>query len=283
MTRRLAVIGIIVVALGAGLGAYFWLAASRGNGGPATYAQLQPVHGPAAVEVWRDAKGRLTFRWFGDHPGEVDRYDPSTFALAEFSGGQALGSTTYTSSRDAWSHIRALYGVTEAQVTRALASGTRSAEPPAYRVSAPQHKNSDLYDGFTDYGTNIGRMAKATGLVLPRLRSLDGYPLMGGAVGPEGLAGLSYGPHPMGDSVIDVDFAEYRPGHRQAAGTVYKSMFNSPRWPHHAGPVPYSETGGGQIIFPYRSEWVGVSARTTNPGARGWARIIRAILAAPTR
>jgi hypothetical protein len=224
----------------------------------------------------------LTFHWLGDSAGEVERYDPSRRALAEFSDGQALGSTTYTSSRAAWSHIHALYGVTESQVTSALASGTPSAEPAAYRVDAPQHKNSDLYDGFTDYGTNIGRMARETGLVVPRLTSLDGYPLMDAAAGPEGMAGLSYGPHPMGDSVVDVDFARARPGHRQAAGTVYKAMFNSPRWRHHHGPVSYSETGGGQIIFPYRSEWVGLSLRT-NPGAGGWAKIIRAILAAPTR
>lgn len=245
------------------------------------YARLQPVHGPAALEVWRDAKGRLTFHWLGDHPAEVDRYDPSTLALAEFSDGQAGGSTTYTSSRAAWIHIHALYGVTKGQVMNALASGTRSAEPTDYRVNAPQHKNSDVYEGFTDYGTNIGRMAKATGLVVPRLRSLDGYPLMEAAVGPEGLAGLAYGPHPLGTGVITVNFAKYRPGNHHAAGTVYKSMFSSPRWRHHSGPVPYSETDGGDIIFPFQSEWVGVSVQT-NPGARGWAKIIRTILAAPT-
>lgn len=281
--RRWAVLGLVLALVGAGLASYFLLASNGGNGEPATYAQLQPVHSPAALEIWRDGKGRLAFHWLGDHAGEVERYDPSTLALAEFTDGQALGSTTYTSRRAAWSHIHALYGVTESQVRTALASGTRSAEPAAYRVSAPQHKNSNVYDGFTDYGTNMKRMAKATGLVVPRLRSLDGYPLMDAAVGPEGLAGLSYGPHPMGNSVIDVNFAKFKPGHSRAAGTVYKTMFNSPRWPHHTGPVPYSETGGGQIIFPYRSEWVGVSARTTNPGPRGWAEIIRAIFAAPTR
>lgn len=282
MTKRFVVIGLVVV-LGAGLAAYFLLAANGGNGGPATYARLQPVNGPAALEVWRDTKGRLTFDWLGDHPGEVNRYDPSTRALAELSDGQALGSTTYASSRAAWSQIHDLYGVTEGQVTTALASGTRSAEPPAYQVNAPQHKNSNLYEGFTDYGTNIGRMATATGLVVPRLRSLDGYPLMKAAVGPEGLAGLAYAPHGSGDSVITVNFAKYRPGHRQAAGTVYKGMFNSRRWRHHTGPVPYSEIGGGQIIFPFRSEWVGVTIMRGDPGTQGWARIIRAILAAPTR
>ena len=280
MTRRLAVVGL-VVALGAGLAAYLLLTSNDENRGPATYVQMQPVHGPAALEVWRDAKGRLTFHWLGDHAGEIERYDPSTLALAEFSDGQALGSTTYTSAGAAWSHIHALYGVTEPQVTSALASGTRSAEPTDYRVNAPQHENSNLYAGFTDYGTNLGRMAKETGLVVPRLRSLDGYPLMGAGVGPEGLGGLSYGPHPMGDSVIDVNFAKVRPGHRQAAGTVYKTMFNNPRWPHHNGPVQYSETDGYQISFPYRSEWVGVTVQT-KPGTRGWAKIIRAILAAPT-
>lgn len=60
-------------------------------------------------------------------------------------------------------------------------------------------------------------------------------------------------------------------------------MFNNPRWPHHNGPVPYAETDGGQIIFPYRSEWVGVTTMRGDPGARGWAKIIRRILAAPTR
>jgi len=82
--------------------------------------------------------------------------------------------------------------------------------------------------------------------------------------------------------VITVNFAKFRPGHRQAAGTVYKRMFNSPRWPHHTGPVSYSETDGFQISFPYRSEWVGVTTREAH-GAQGWAKIIRAILAAPTR
>jgi hypothetical protein len=258
MTKRLALFGLLV-ALGAGLAVYLVLPSNGSSGGPATYARLQPAHGPSALEVWRDTTQRLTFRWLGDRPGEVDRYDPSTLALAEFSDGQALGSTTYTSSRAAWSHIHALYGVTESQVTSALASGTRSAEPPAYQVNAPQHKNSNTYSGFTDYGTNVGKMANATGLVVPRLKSLDGYPLMDAAVGPEGLAGLAYGPHPLGNGVITVNFAEYRPAHRQAAGTVYKTMFNSPRWPHHTGPVPYSETDGGDIIFPYRSEWAGVT------------------------
>jgi hypothetical protein len=268
--------------VGAGLAAYLLLASNGGNQGPAAYAQMQPVDGPAALEVWRDARGPLTFHWLGDHAREVERYDPSTLALAEFSDGQALGATTYTSSRAAWNHIQALYGVTEAQVTNALASGTRSAEPTDYRVNAPQHRNSDVYAGFTDYGTNIGKMAKATGLVVPRLSSLDGYPLMDAGVGSEGLGGLAYGPHPLGDSVIDVNFAKFRPGHSQAAGTVYKTMFNSPRWPHHNGPVSYSETNGFQILFPYRSEWAGVTTRE-NPGARGWAKIIRAILSAPTR
>jgi|1186.fasta_scaffold58291_3 hypothetical protein len=281
MTKRLVVIGLLVAL--AGLGAYFLLAGHGGNGGRATYAQLQPVHGPAAIEVWRDHKGRLTFHWLGDHPGEVDRYDPSTLALGEFSDGQALGSTTFLSSRAAWRHIRALYGVTAGQITNALASGTRSAEPPAYRIGAPQHRSSDLYEGFTDYGTNIGRMAHATGLVLPRLTSFESYPLMGAGVGSDHLAGLSYGPHPLGDSVIDVDFAKSRPGDRKGVGTVYKTMFNSPRWRHHDGPVPYAQIGGGQIIFPYRSEWVGVTTMRGNPGTRGWAKIIRAILAAPTR
>lgn len=282
MTKRLAVIGVLG-ALATALVVYLLLASSGGSGGASTYARLQPVRGPTALEVWRDKKGRFTFHWLGDHPGEVDRYDPSTLALAEFSDGQALGSTTFLSSRAAWSHIHALYGVTTEQVANALASGTRSAEPPAYRISAPQHRNSDLYEGFTDYGTKIARMANATGLVLPRLTSLDGYPLMGAGVGPEHLAGLSYGPHPLGDSVIDVDFAKSRPGGRKAAGTVYKTMFNSPRWRHHNGPVPYAEIGGGQIIFPYRSEWVGVTTRRENPDARGWSKIIRVILTAPTR
>jgi len=280
MTKRLPVIGLLV-ALGAGLAVYLLLALNSGNGGPSTYARLQPVHGPAALEVWRDTKGRLTFHWLGDHPGEVDRYDPSKRALAEFSDGQALGSTTFPSSRAAWSHIHVLYGVTEGQVTNALASGTRSAEPPAYRISAPQHRNSDLYEGFTNYGTNIARMANA--MVLPRLRSIEGYPLMEAAVGPEGLAGLTYGPHPLGDGVIDVDFAKSRPGDHKAAGTVYKTMFNSSRWRHHNGPTPYAEIDGGQILFPFRSEWVGVTTMREDPGARGWAKIIRAILAAPTR
>ena len=107
MTKRLPVIGLLV-ALGAGLAVYLLLALNSGNGGPSTYARLQPVHGPAALEVWRDTKGRLTFHWLGDHPGEVDRYDPSKRALAEFSDGQALGSTTFPSSRAAWSHIHVL-------------------------------------------------------------------------------------------------------------------------------------------------------------------------------
>lgn len=282
MTKRLAVIGLLS-ASGTALAVYLFLAPSGGSVGPSTYARLQPVHGPSALEVWRDKKGRFTFHWLGDHPGEVDRYAPSALALAEFSDGQALGSTTFLSSRAAWRHIHALYGVTTGQVANALASGTRSAEPPAYGIGAPQHRNPDLYEGFTDYGTNIGRMAHATGLVLPRLTSFDGYPLMGAGVGPEHLAGLSYGPHRLGDSVIDVDFAKSRPGNRKAVGTVYKAMFNSPRWRHHNGPVPYAEVGGGQIIFPYGSEWVGVTTRRENPDARGWVKIIRVILTAPTR
>jgi hypothetical protein len=136
---------------------------------------------------------------------------------------------------------------------------------------------------FTDFGTNIGRMAEATGLVVPSLRSLDGYPLIEAPVGPEGLAGLAYGPHRSDNGVITVNLAGYRPGNRQAAGTVYRRMFNNPRWPHHTGPISYAETDGGQIIFPFRSEWVGVTTMRGNPGAQDWAKIIRAILAAPTR
>jgi hypothetical protein len=282
MTKRLAVFGLLV-AVGAGLAVYLSLPSNGASGGPATYARLQPPHAPTAVEVWRDPKRRLTFRWLGDNPGEVDRYDPSTLAVAEISDGQALGSTTFLSSRAAWSDIHDRYGVTEAQVSSALASGTRSPEPPAYRVAAPQHRHSDVYEGFTDYGTNIEKMARATGLVLPRLTSFEGYPLMGAAVVDEGLAGLSYGPHPSGDSAIDIDFAKSRPGDRKAVGTIDKTMFNSPRWRHHNGPVPYAQIGGGQILFPFRSEWVGVTVRRGDPGPRGWARIIRTIISAPTR
>jgi hypothetical protein len=249
--------------------------------GPATYAQLHPAGAPGAVDVWRDSKGRLTFHWHGDSPGEIERYDPKKFALAEFSDGQALGSTTYQLSRSAWRTIDAMYGVSEDDVASALSSGSPSPEPVDYAIAAPQHENSGLYEASTDYGTDIGKMARATGLVLPRLTTLGGYPLMNVSFGPQGLAGLAFGPDPMGDSKIVVDIGAYEPGHPNAAGTVYKQMYESRRWPHRHGPVDYMDNEG-QITFPYRSgEWITITPQVT-PSRSRLAAIIRAVLGAPT-
>lgn len=248
--------------------------------GPAVHARLQPERAPSALDVWRDGKGRLTFHWAVDNPGEIERYDPSTHALAEFSEGQALGSTRYLSNRAAWAHIHMLYGVTEPEVTSALASGTPSPEPVDYRVRAPLG-TSGLYEGSTDYGKDIARMAKETGLILPRLASLGGYPLRDASMGPHGLGGIFFWPHQSGNSQIDLNIAVARPGHPDAPGTSYEQFFDKSRRYVRVAGTRYALVQGS-AIFPYRGEWISVGVSGI-ASPKNWSPIVRAILAAPTR
>ena len=221
-------------------------------GVPATHARLDANQG--ALDVWRDQHGRLAFHWVQDSAGEGFRYDPSTHRFAQLAGGQVLFSTTYLSRAMGWRAIRDLYGVRESAVTAALASGS-STEPADYAVAAPpQKKDSQGYDGFTDYGTDLAGIARDTGVVIPRLMMLDGQPLMDVSLSPHGLVGIAYGPDPLGDPVIELDITKHRP----------------------------LKPGASQLIVRYRAgEWIEVSPRRMLTQSSA-AEITRAILAAAT-
>src|SRR4051794_32654888 len=87
------------------------------------------------------------------------------------------------------------------------------------------------HDGVTDYGTNVARMAKETGLTLPRLGSLAGYPLMDASMGrsPRSMAGLGaieFGPvNALGGGAIVLNIAAESPGRPGAPGNVYKQFY----------------------------------------------------------
>ena len=271
MTRRRVLIGLLIVLVGAaGLATALIADSSKG---PATHAVLLGNGGP--LDVWRDARGRLTFHWVIDNSGEVTRYDPSTLRLSDFSDGQALGSTTYLSSHAAWRNIHARYGVDRGDVADALASGDPSPEPVDYAVATPKHKGySSLYEGFTDYGTDVARMAKDTGLVVPELTTLDGRPLTDIVCCAQGLAGLSYGQ-------VEINLAKYQPGKPNAAGTVYKEFYDRKPRLHRHGAVEYMDEGW-QLTFPYRAgEWIMVSRRVAFSRSEG-ATVVREIVRAPT-
>jgi hypothetical protein len=270
MSRRIVLIGLLV-ALGAGLVVSLWPAGKSGEGGPDRYAQL------GGLDVWRDTSGRLTFRWGDDTPGDVERYSPSTLTMTRISGRYQVASTIFVSSRSAWSTIHAWYGVTQPQLAKALANGTASGPPPGAQAVAPRTAKG-RYKFVTDYDTDVDRAATASGLILPRLEALDGYRFVDAAKVPGGAA-LSFGPERTGNDAITLDIARYDPERPGAMGTIDKQMYDSRRWHHHRGPVTYSVIDEVQIIFPYRSEWIGVTANRGAP----WAAIIRAILAAPTK
>ena len=155
---------------------------------PATHARLAGNQG--SLDVWRDQDGRLTFHWISDNAGEGFRYDPSTHVFAQLADGQVLFSTTYPSSRMGWRAIRTLYGVDEQAVTAGLASGRPSAEFVDYTVAAPRQQKAAANDfGFTDYGTDLAGVAQDTGLVIPKLGTLGGQPLMDASVDRERTTG----------------------------------------------------------------------------------------------
>jgi hypothetical protein len=220
---------------------------------PATHARLAANQG--LLDVWRDRHGRVAFHWVDDGGGEGFRYEPSRHVFAQLAGGQVLFSTTYLSSRMGWRAIRSLYGVRESAVMAALASGGLSREPADYAVAAPpQKKDAGGYDGFTDYGTDLAGLAKDTSLVLPRLTVLDGQPLMDASYGPQGPAGVAFGPDPLGDPVIDIQVTTHRPKSHSAR----------------------------EFVFAYRDgEWISVTPKHTLSQSRQ-AELVRAIRTAPT-
>ena len=220
---------------------------------PATHARLAANQG--SLDVWRDRHGRLTFHWVEDSVGEGFRYEPSTHLFAQLAGGHVLFSTTYLSSRMGWRAIRTLYGVGDSAVTAGLASGSSSPEPADYAVAAPpQKKDASGYDGFTDYGTNLARLAKDTSLVLPSLKALDGQPLMDASYGPHGPAGVAFGPNPLGHPVIDFQVTKHRPKSHSA----------------------------DEFVFAYRDgEWITVTPKQPLSQSRQ-AELVHAIVTAPT-
>lgn len=253
---------------------------------PARYAQI-PL-GSHGLDVWRDSStGDLTFHWTDDNASEASRYSPKRSTLAEMSDGQILSVQHYRSSAAAWTTIRALYGLSQRQVHAALVAGAPSPLPPTAgdRIPKAGHETS------SDYGHDIAALAKATGLTLPRLRSLQGFPLVdaaaGHAYGPvEGgnsgdVAVLAFGNDRAGNTPVTVNVAAAVAGNPHADGSVDKQMYASSRWPHHQGPVRYEQSDEFDILFPYRQEWVGVTTNRAQ-SRRAWASIIRAILAAPT-
>jgi hypothetical protein len=272
MAKRRPVIAGLVLLLLAGLVVALWPAPHSDAEGPATHAVLLGNGGP--LDVWRDSHQRLTFHWVVDNSGEVSRYDPSTLRLSEFSDGEALGSTTYLSDHAAWRTIHALYGVDKAGVATAIASGRPSPEPVDFAVATPRHKGySSLYEGHTDYGTDVARMAKDTGLVVPDPKTLEGRPLSDAICCAQGLAGLAYGQ-------VEINLAKYEPGRPNAAGTVYKEMYDRTRARHRHGPVEYVDQGW-QLTVPYGAgEWIMVSRRTKFSPSEA-VMVIREILRAP--
>jgi hypothetical protein len=225
------------------------------------------MKGSAVLQVWRDSRGRLSFRVSSGHGWGYYRYSPRTFTLTEFPqpGGSLPVAVTYESARAAWAQIHSLYGVDEADVTKALASGEPSREPPS-------NASPGTIIHTTRYGTDFGRMAAATGLVLPRLRKLDGLSLRNlSNLLPQDLSHMYYGlpsheielvilkdDHGQPDSTVPVKAKSYG----RVAGTRYAIQ----SW---------------RVIFPYRGEWievrpfgVGISKRLDS--------IVRAIVTAPT-
>ena len=243
------IVGVIAVAL--------LLAGCGGTSAtvPATHARLTANQG--GLDVWRDSQGRLTFHWVADNAGEGFRYDPARHLFAQLAGGSVLFSTTYPAPGMGWRVIESLYGVREAKVEAALASGKQAREPADYAVAAPpQKKNAGGYDRFTDYGTDLAGMARDTGFVLPNLQMLEGQPLMAAAFGrPHGPAEIMYGPNPLGDRpVFDIQITKHRPG----------------------------SSSDSDLVSVYRDrEWITVTpARTLSQSKR--AEILRALITAPT-
>lgn len=267
-------IGLLVL-LGVGVAVSLWPDGKSGEGEPDRYAQID--ESGHELDVWRDPHGRLTFRWKEDTPGEESRYSPSSLTMTRIvSDRYEIARTIFVSRRSAWNTIHAWYGVTEPQLTRALESGTKSGPAPGSRAYPPRTAKGRR-KFITDYGTALARSAAASGLTLPRLKTLDGFRFDDAANVPGGAA-LSYGPQRSGDDAITLNIARDEPEHPGAMGTIDKQMYRSARWHHRRGPVTYSVIDEVQIIFPYRSEWVGVTA---NRGT-SWPALIRAILEAPT-
>src|SRR4051812_35932066 len=119
--------GLIVFAAVAAGGALFF-AFSRPAKAATTYAQVQASTG--AVDIWKDTStGVLTFQWHG--ATDSLRFNPATFTTTEIDGTTVMAINTYPSSSVAWSDVDSEYGVTQSQVTSAIASGTTSAAPAA--------------------------------------------------------------------------------------------------------------------------------------------------------
>lgn len=275
MPRRVVVIGLLVL-LAAGVAVWVWPAGGSGETGPDRYAQIQEAG--HQLDVWRDPAGRLTFYWEGDTPGTVSRYSPSSLTMTRITDSRyQVSKTIFESQRSAWKTIYGWYGVTRPQLERALASGTASGPAPGAKAYAPRTAKGRRRF-VTDYGTDVSRTADASGLVLPRLKTLDGFRLDDAAKVPGG-AELGFGPQRTGNDAITLNIARYDPEHSGAMGTIDKQMYDSRRWHHRRGPVTYSVIDEVEIIFPYHSEWIGVTA---NRGTR-WPALIREILAAPTR
>jgi len=243
--------------------------------GPATHAVVLGAAGP--VDVWRDARGRLTFHHVGDHRGEVTRWNPRTYTMDSFAGGALDDSESGLQNSDAWRDVNAWYGVDEATVMSALASGEPSPEPFGFTISSPPITSSpcDTEVG-KGYRTDIGKAAAETGFVLPRLTTLAGHPLIGVSVAKGCSAAMTYRTGPGLTVPAEVDIGRYRPGDPGAPGNYYKGFYDRLR--HHHGAVDYV-ADWPSIVFPYHGEWIAVTSFTESEAKA----IVRAIVDAPTR
>ena len=199
--------------------------------------------------------------------------------MESFVDGSLDDSESGLLNAEAWRDINAWYGVDESQVESALASGKRSPEPVDFNVSSPK-LSPCAGPRFTDYGTSVGKMAAATGLVLPRLTKLRGQRLSGLSGASGCVDAMSFGPSSTsGVPSTSVDVAARRPGDPDALVNTYKSMFAS--MPHRHAPVEYAAQASS-IYFPYRSgEWVWIeTSRSFTPNEA--KHLVRAILSAPT-
>ena len=282
MSRARLLLGLVAIAA---LGATMAIvkitdrtAGKPGTGGPAIHAVVLGAPGP--VDIWRDARGRLTFHHALDHRGDVDRWNPRTHTMDSFIGGALEDSESGLQSSEAWAEINAWYGVSAAEVGSALASGDPSPEPVGFTVSSPSMQSSPCdYAPSKNYGTDIRKAAAATGFVLPRLTKLAGLPLTGLSAAPNCSAAMTFGSSSRTIPPIEVDIAPLRPGDPNAPGTYYRSFFERLR--HHHGAVEYV-ISAPSIVFPYASnEWISVDTSSSfMPGQA--AALVRAIVSAPS-
>jgi hypothetical protein len=252
--RRQRSVGLVVL-LAAGLALTLFVSSRPAKAGTTTYAQLQTSNG--TVDIWQDnSTGVLTFQYDGA-PDSL-RFDPSSFTVTGIDGTSVVSVDTYPSSSVAWSNVDSQFGVSQSQVTSAIASGTSSTAPAAALANAStQNVTSSPYQTAVHYATNLTNLATGTGLGIPSLTYLDGYALVdtakNEAYGPDladsesvgsykgsgdtgKVANLWYGSDGTGGDLISVSIAAYSSTNPTADGSIYQSLYNSSSYPHYYAP-----------------------------------------------